>query len=142
MNRTIKFRGKRSDNGEFVFGSYCYEDYGKRDARLGILHAIIDEGGEEFIVDADSIAQLVGVDKNGREVYEGDKILIDDAGEDEFFATCLPVGVNHWGGCFLHGGNFIFTKEFSLKEACQNPWNALQEIDNLIERHCEEASRR
>ena len=72
MNRTIKFRGKRSDNGEFVFGSYCYEDYGKRDARLGILHAIIDEGGEEFIVDADTIAQFVGYDKDGNEVYEGD----------------------------------------------------------------------
>lgn len=86
MNRPIKFRGRicdenkaRDDQGEFVFGSYCYEDYGKRDARLGILHAIIDEGGEEFIVDADSIAQLVGYDKNGREVYEGDT-LIDQFG--------------------------------------------------------------
>lgn len=124
MNRPIKFRG-RDKNGKFRYGDF-------NDIDLGTIFADVDE---------DSIAQFVGYDRDGNEVYEGDKILIDDAGEDEFFATCLPVGVNHWGGCFLHGGNFIFTKEFSLKEACQNPWNALQEIDNLIERHVEEATK-
>lgn len=135
MNRPIKFRGVSLDTGEFVYG----------DLRIiGIRPHIFKEAqcyyDEELIeVEPDSVAQLVGFDRDGNEVYEGDKILIDDAGEDEFFATCLPVGVNHWGGCFLHGGNFIFTKEFSLKEACQNPWNALQEIDDLIERHVEEA---
>ncbi len=128
MKRPIKFRG-RDMNGEMRFGFY---------AEGGDYPYIIADYAW-FEVDPDSVAQLVGYDKNGNEVYEGDKILIDDAGEDEFFATCLSVGVNHWGACFLHGGNFIFTKEFSLKEACQNPWNALQEIDNLIERHVEEA---
>jgi len=127
MNRTIKFRGRDICTGEFVYGDVAHTEVG-----------ILIDGRE---VDPDSVAQFVGHDKNGAEVYEGDKILIDDAGDDEFFATCLPVGVNHWGGCFLHGGNFIFTKEFSLKEACQNPWNALQEIDNLIERHVEEATK-
>ena len=123
--RKIKFRGRCIGNGTFVYGH--------------LMHNFDDVYVNYWQVDPESVAQLVGIDANGNEVYEGDKILIDDAGEDEFFATCLPVGVNHWGGCFLHGGNFIFTKEFSLKEACQNPWNALQEIDNLIERHVEEA---
>ena len=125
MNRPIKFRGRCIGNGTFVYGD--------------LMHNFDDVYVNYWQVDPESVAQFVGYDKTGNEVYEGDKILIDDAGEDEFFATCLPVGVNHWGGCFLHGGNFIFTKEFSLKEACQNPWNALQEIDNLIERHVGEA---
>lgn len=123
--RKIKFRGRCIGNGTFVYGD--------------LTHNFDDVYVNGWQVKPESVAQFVGHDKNGAEVYEGDKILIDDAGDDEFFATCLPVGVNHWGGCFLHGGNFIFTKEFSLKEACQNPWNALQEIDNLIERHVEEA---
>lgn len=140
MNRTIKFRGRvcdenkaQSDQGKTVYGN-CLFQY--PNGTVALSHTI--KLALTF-VDPESVAQFVGYDKDGNEVYEGDKILIDDAGEDEFFATCLPVGVNHWGGCFLHGGNFIFTKEFSLKEACQNPWNALQEIDNLIERHVEEA---
>lgn len=76
--KTIKFRGKRTDTGEFVFGSYCYENYGKRDARLGVLHAIIDEDGEEFIVDPDSVAQFIGHDSTGAEVYEGDRLANDN----------------------------------------------------------------
>ena len=148
MNRPIKFRGRRSDNGELVYGNGIYQDLPvtEKQKELGFVSRTYIIGTEFPLVaklwhpvDPDTVAQLVGFDADGNEVYEGDKILIDDAGEDEFFATCLPVGVNHWGGCFLHGGNFIFTKEFSLKEACQNPWNALQEIDNLIERHVEEA---
>lgn len=131
MKRPIKFRGV-DKAGKLHYG-FFYVDF------CGLPCIAEGRGGKLIPVDENSIAQLVGYDSAGNEVYEGDKILIDDAGEDEFFATCLPVGVNHWGGCFLHGGNFIFTKEFSLKEACQNPWNALQEIDNLIERHCEEA---
>ena len=66
--RPIKFRGKRSDNGEFVY------------AKLGEIMITQAPGYLTFIpceayyVEADSIAQLVGYDKDGREVYEGDKL--------------------------------------------------------------------
>lgn len=61
MKRTIKFRGKRVDTGEFVYGDLAHNF------------------GEMFVgnrkVDPDSVAQLVGYDKDGREVYETDYII-------------------------------------------------------------------
>ena len=68
--RPIKFRGKTFD-GQIVFGSYCYENLDD----IGEIHSIIDEHGEENIVDPDTVAQLVGYDANGKEVYEGDRLI-------------------------------------------------------------------
>lgn len=74
--RKIKFRGKRA-NGEFVFGSYCCEVY----CDIAKLHVIIDERGEEFSIDSNSVDQLVGYDANGNEVYEGDRLTDADGNE-------------------------------------------------------------
>lgn len=69
--RPIKFRGRNIDTGEFVFG----------DLRIiGIRPHIFKEAqcyyDEELIeVDEDSVAQLVGYDANGNEVYEGDTVI-------------------------------------------------------------------
>ena len=63
--RPIKFRGRRIDNGEYVYGDLL-------------------TGGNEFaiindtlraMVDPDTVAQLVGYDKDGKEVYEGDAVI-------------------------------------------------------------------
>lgn len=58
MNRPIKFRG-RDKNGKFRYGDF-------NDIDLGTIFADVDE---------DSIAQLVGYDSDGREVYEGDELV-------------------------------------------------------------------
>lgn len=60
--REIKFRGQRVDNGEFVFGDVAHTEVG-----------ILMDGG--FEVDPDSIAQFVGCDLDGAEVYEGDEVV-------------------------------------------------------------------
>ena len=76
--RTIKFRGRDIDTGKFV------------SAELGQVSAEINDEYLTFItddvhlVDADSIAQLVGFDLAGNEVYEGD-FLIDEL-EQEYTA--------------------------------------------------------
>lgn len=72
MKRTIKFRGRDIDTGKFV------------SAELGQISAEINDEYLTFItddvhlVDADSIAQLVGYDCDGREVYEGDELISVD----------------------------------------------------------------
>lgn len=70
MNRPIKFRG-RDLVGKMRFGHY---------ATTGGYPYIIEDV-VWFEVEPDSVAQFVGYDCNGREVYEGDIIIDSDGNE-------------------------------------------------------------
>ena len=69
--RPIKFRGRDVHTGEVIYGALRI---------IGINPHIYKEAHcyyeEELIeVDPDSVAQLVGYDANGKEVYEGDTVV-------------------------------------------------------------------
>ena len=86
MNRPIKFRGVSLDTGEFIYG----------DLRIiGIRPHIFKEAqcyyDEELIeVDEDSVAQLVGFDRDDKEVYEDDT-LIDQNGREYTISDDIQV---------------------------------------------------
>ena len=62
--RTYKFRGKRLDNGEIIYGDLSVTN-----------RPAVGNGKEWFLVDPETIAQFVGFDSDGNEIYEGDEIV-------------------------------------------------------------------
>ncbi len=96
MKRTIKFRGKRIDNGEFVYGDL--QTHFRTDGKTKVFVIRTWERLDDWVVvvpnksvivaeyyerpvEPDSVAQLVGYDSAGNEVYEGD-VVIGEYGDE------------------------------------------------------------
>ena len=73
--RKIKFRGTAATDGRIVYGdgAYVTADFECVVERMIYVHC-----------KPDSVSQLIGLDKNGREVYEGDAASYEGR---EFIAT-------------------------------------------------------
>ena len=98
--REILFRGKRTDNGEWVYGYYTNARYylDKKE-----MHIIFEQdvevyphsefaGGEEVL--PETVCQFTGLhDKNGRKIFEGDivKYSTNKVGIINYGTACFSV---------------------------------------------------
>lgn len=82
-----KFRGYCHEFGSFVYGKLLKHDYYNiKDEFLCVEYYIEGTDEEDYgdylpDVDPETVAQMVGHDKDGAEIYEGDK-LVDNLGRE------------------------------------------------------------
>lgn len=104
MNREILFRGKRIDNGEWVYGQYAYLLNARTKDGEPIKHMIVDGTPFGQTVDPSTVGQYTGLtDKNGKKVFEGDILKWDsDEYGSEYNEICswdyelLDMRKNDW----------------------------------------------
>ena len=90
--REILFRGKRVDNGEWVYGNYHNHSSEKS---ISFFKAFVGTPMTMYAVIPESVGQYTGLtDKNGTRIFEGDVVKLFDIAIGEIVCECGAFGIS------------------------------------------------
>ena len=126
--RDILFRGKRTDNGEWIEGYYCPKPYSHFPCEPTIFpFETINKDWHGERVDPETVGQYTGLtDTNGRKIFEGDIV----EGNSEYFTYTHP-----YGKVVYDGGQYLISFDDVLEDIeCLGAWaNDVEIIGNIYD---------
>ena len=121
--RQIKFRGKRLDNDEWVYGDLIHID----DSDIGIVTDY--DHWQGCRVDPETVGQFTGLlDKNQKPIYEGDIVM------QRGYSGVETMVVRFEQGAFIvgwHGGSSTQTRPMLIQKRCEVIGNVIDNPDLL-----------
>lgn len=121
--RQIKFRGKRLDNGEWVYGDLVH-------TIKDTLILPIDEGWNQYSVNSETVGQFTGLfDKNGKEIYEGD--IVKTPLLDPIFGDILSDAFDNAPIEFSNGSFVVSYYNGNHKIYIQDLYDKIKVIGNI-----------
>lgn len=93
MSREILYRGKRTDNGEWVEGwvTSQFKKHTEGELLTRIQSNVFGVG--EHLVDTETVGEYTGLtDKNGKRIFEGDIIICKKEICGNFIDSCVEIG--------------------------------------------------
>lgn len=121
--REILFRGKRLDNGEWVFGYFCEFANNRTGEQESYIQTVKQDGRIDLIhkVNPATIGQYTGLeDKDGKRIFEGDLCLCDRHINDAFDKKVFEIIYDPVRGFYGENFNEIDAREFSMCEIVGN----------------------